>query len=91
MVGFLGFPCGSAGKESACNDGDVGSIPVLGRSPGEGKGYSVFGKPSPVYSFTLQFILYTTILRKCWETIKKVTPAREVAQPRIFIMSSYLQ
>ena len=34
-----GFPCGSAGKESACNTGDQGSIPGLGRSPGEGKGY----------------------------------------------------
>ena len=33
-----GFPCGSAGKESAYNVGDVGSIPGLGRSPGEGKG-----------------------------------------------------
>ena len=36
---FLGFPCGSAGKESACNVEDLGSIPGLGRSPGEGKGY----------------------------------------------------
>ena len=36
---FLGFPCGSAGKESACSVGDLGSIPGLGRSPGEGKGY----------------------------------------------------
>ena len=36
---FLGFPYGSAGKESACNAGDLGSIPGLGRSPGEGKGY----------------------------------------------------
>ena len=34
-----GFPCGSAGKESACNVGDLGSIPGLGRSPGEGSGY----------------------------------------------------
>ena len=34
-----GFPGGSAGKESACNAGDMGSIPELGRSPGEGKGY----------------------------------------------------
>ena len=33
---FLGFPCGSAGKESACNAGDLGSTPGLGRSPGEG-------------------------------------------------------
>ena len=38
---MLGFPCGSAGKESACNAGDLGSIPGLGRSPGEGKGYSL--------------------------------------------------
>ena len=36
---ILGFPCVSAGKESACNAGDLGSIPGLGRSPGEGKGY----------------------------------------------------
>ena len=36
---FLGFACGSAGKESTCNAGDLGSIPWLGRSPGEGKGY----------------------------------------------------
>ena len=35
----MGFPCGSAGKESSCNVGDLGSIPGLGRSPGEGKGY----------------------------------------------------
>ena len=33
------FPCGSAGRESACNGGDLGSIPGLGRSPREGKGY----------------------------------------------------
>ena len=33
------FPCGSVGKESACNEGDLGSISTLGRSPGEGKGY----------------------------------------------------
>ena len=42
---FLGFPCGSAGKEFAHNAGDLGLIPGLGsspglgRSPGEGKGY----------------------------------------------------
>ena len=33
-----GFPGGFLGKESACNAGDLGSIPELGRSPGEGKG-----------------------------------------------------
>ena len=39
MPVFLGFPCGSAGKESACNVEDLGLILGLGRSPGEGKGY----------------------------------------------------
>ena len=34
-----GFPGGSDGKESTCNVGDLGSIPGLGRSPGEGNGY----------------------------------------------------
>ena len=36
---FLGFPCDSAGQESACNAGDLGSIPGLGRSPDEGNCY----------------------------------------------------
>ena len=35
----LGFPCSSVGKESACNAGDLGLIPELGRSPGERNGY----------------------------------------------------
>ena len=35
----IGFICGSAGKESTCNVGDLGLIPGLGRSPGEEKGY----------------------------------------------------
>ena len=34
----MGFPGGSDGKVSACNAGDLGSIPGLGRSPGEGNG-----------------------------------------------------
>ena len=35
----MGFPGGSDGKESACDVGDLGSIPGSGRSPGEGIGY----------------------------------------------------
>ena len=35
----MGFPCGSVGKESACNAGNLGLIAGLGRSPGEGKGH----------------------------------------------------
>ena len=42
---FLGFPGGSAGKESAHNAGNLRSVPGLGRSPGEGKGYL----PTPVF------------------------------------------
>ena len=37
--GTRGFPCGSAGKDSACNVENLGLIPWLGRSPGEGKGF----------------------------------------------------
>ena len=36
-----GFPGGSVGRESACNAGDTGSVPGLGRSPGEGNGNSL--------------------------------------------------
>ena len=36
---FLGFPCVSAGKKSVCSAGNLGSIPGLARSPGEGNGY----------------------------------------------------
>ena len=38
----LGFPCGSAGDKSDCNAGDPDSIPGLGRSPGEEKGYPLY-------------------------------------------------
>ena len=36
---LFSFPDSSVGKESTCNAGDLGSIPGLGRSPGEGNGY----------------------------------------------------
>ena len=39
MMSYLGFPCSSAGKESACNAGDHGLIPGLGRYAGEETGY----------------------------------------------------
>ena len=37
----MGFPCSLVGKESACNAGDLGLIPGLGRLPGEGNGNSL--------------------------------------------------
>ena len=49
---LLGFPGGSNGKESACNEGDLGSILELGRSPGEGNGnplqYSCLDNPMEI-------------------------------------------
>ena len=45
----MGFPGGSAGKESACNAGDPSLIPGLGRSPREGIGYPLqYSWASPV-------------------------------------------
>ena len=39
---FWGFPGGSDGRESTCNEGDLGSIPGLGRSPGGGHGNPLY-------------------------------------------------
>ena len=44
----MGFPGGSEVKASACNAGDLGSIPGLGRSPGEGNGNPSHGRRSLV-------------------------------------------
>ena len=56
------FPCGSAGKEFACNVGDLGSIPGLGRTPGEGTGYP------------LQYSMdYTGLQRVRYNTMKSWT------------------
>ena len=54
----MDFPGGSDGKESACNTGDPGLIPVSGRSPGEGHGnplqYSFLGNPMDRGAWGLQ-------------------------------------
>ena len=61
-----GFPSSSDGKESACNVGDLGTIPGLGRSPGEGLGYP------PHYSF-----LKNSVDRGTWQsTVNGVTKSR---------------
>ena len=66
---FLGFPGGSAGKESACNAGNLGLIPGLGRYPGEGNGYPLqysglensmdysMGSQSPTDRATFPFVI----------------------------------
>ena len=57
----MGFPCGLAGKESACNMGDLGSIPGLGKSPGEENGYPL------QYSGLENSMDYTVPgVAKCW-------------------------
>ena len=48
---WMGLPCGSNSKESACNAGDLGSVPGLGRSPGEGN-----GSPLQYYSCLVNFV-----------------------------------
>ena len=58
----MGFPCSSVGKESACNAGDPGLIPGLGRSPGEGKGYPL------QYSWASLVAQLVKNLPAMWET-----------------------
>ena len=59
---FLGFPCGSAHKESTCKAGDPGSIPGLGRSHGEGIGYPL------QYSWASLVVQLIKNLPAMWET-----------------------
>ena len=57
------FPCGSVGKEFTCNEGDLGSIPGLGRSPGEGNGYPFSdGKESACNAGDLSSATHSSIL-----------------------------
>ena len=65
----MDFPGGSAGKESACNAGDLGSIPGLGRSPGEEKGYL----PTPVFWPGEWQGLYSPWDRKELDTIEQLS------------------
>ena len=64
-----GFPGGSAGKESSCNVGDLGLIPGLGRSPGEGNGYPL----PPVFQPGEFHGLYSPWGRKQSDTTKRLS------------------
>ena len=60
---FKGFPGSSAGKESTCDAGDFGLIPGLGRSTGEGIGYSLqYSWASPV----AQLVKNPPAMRETW-------------------------
>ena len=60
---ILGFPSSSGGKECACNAGDPGSIPGLGRSPGEGIGYPL---QYSWVSLVAQLVKNLPAMRKTW-------------------------
>ena len=66
-----GFPGGSAGKESTYNVGELGSIPGLGRSTGEGRGYT------PVYRIVYRILQYSGLEnfmdRGSWRAIVHAT------------------
>ena len=60
---ILGFPCGSAGKESTYNVGDLGSIPGLGRSAGKGIAYPL---QYPWASLLAQLVKNRPAMRETW-------------------------
>ena len=59
---MAGFPCGSAGKESASDAGDLGLLSGLGKSPGEGKVYPL------QYSWAYLVAQLVKNLAAMWET-----------------------
>ena len=58
---FLGFSCGSAGKEFTCDAGGLGLILGLGRFPGEGKGYPLQSMGLQESDMTERFLLLLCI------------------------------
>ena len=72
---MVGFPGGLDGKESACNVGDLGSIPGLGRSPGERNGYSL------QYSGLENSMDCTVhVVAKSWTRLKRLSSSSSRAQ-----------
>ena len=75
---FLDFRCGSAGKESSRDAGYLGSIPGLGRSPEEGKGYPLqYSGLETSMDYTVHGILQARILE--WAAVPF---SRGSSQPR---------
>ena len=78
-----GLPCGSVGKESACNAGDPGSIPGSGRSTGEGTGY-----PLQYYwaSLVAQLVKNPPAMRETWvqSLVGKISWRRERLPTPVF-------
>ena len=65
---FLGFPGGSTSEESTCNVGNLGSIPGVGRSPGEGKGYLLqYSRLQRVRCDWVTFTFYRSLIIRDFE------------------------
>ena len=75
---YMGFPGSSDSKESACNEGDLGSIPGLGRSPGGGHGnplqYSCLENPRGQWSLEG----YSPWSHKQLDTAERLSPAQHI-------------
>ena len=100
----MGFPGGSDGKESTCNAGDLGSIPGLGISPGEGNGnplqYSCLGNPmdggawwatvhGAAESQTLQSIVTFTFFQAQFQQMNK--RHKKTKEPLLPLLKSWEQ
>ena len=68
IMSELGFPCGSAGKESACNVGDLGLIPQLGGSPGE-------ATHSSILAWRIPWTIYSPWGRKASVMTERLSPS----------------
>ena len=83
---FLGFPCDSAGKESACNVGELGSIPGLGRSSGVGNGnplqYSCLENPKDWGAWWA--IVHGVTKSQTWPSNKERGPLTYTSVSRLF-------
>ena len=82
---YYSFPGGSVGKESACNAGDLGSIPGSGRSPGEGNAnplqYSCLGNPMDRGAWRATVCGFT-------KSQTRLSDRAHTTFPRLFIFSS---
>ena len=78
---FLGFPCGSASKESACSVGDLSLIPGLGKSPGEGNGYPL--QYSSILAWRIPWTIQSPRVGHDWAIVTslRVHWVRDAIQP----------
>ena len=87
------FPCGSDGKESTCNVGGLGSIPGMGRSPGEGKGY-LYTEYSSILAWRLGYdwATFTLFHFGIWYCVSSILEEQqEISNPSSFTYQLLLE